>query len=197
MCSNNEMDGHGNPRAEQDWGQDLSGLRNTLDLQATAEVLSPLLPHALSEEMIVIRYRLAAALVFFAVLSPCLTRAAEPDPLSHDGKTLTSGSNDGTIRFWDTATWEPLAVLHQGCNVYGLSFAPDDARLAAAGADNMIHLWDVPTRQHVVELAGHAAYVHQVVFSPDGTRLVSASGDFTVRVWDERSAQERTNQGSP
>jgi WD40 repeat protein/predicted Ser/Thr protein kinase len=112
--------------------------------------------------------------------------------VSRDGKWLASGSSDGTVRLWDTATWEQAAVLNQGTTVYGMSFTPDGTRLACACANNTIRLWDVATHQAVCDLHGHAAYVHQVAFSPDGTRLVSASGDFTVRVWDSLSRRQRT-----
>lgn len=111
--------------------------------------------------------------------------------VTRDGRWLASASADGTVRFWDTATWQAAGVLNQGSTVYGLSFTPDGTRLACACANNTIRLWDVATRQPVADLHGHTAYVHQVAFSPDGTRLASGSGDFTVRVWDSLSRRER------
>jgi len=81
--------------------------------------------------------------------------------------------------------------LKLGSNVYCVAFSPDDKRLACACGNNLIRLWDLPSRQLVAELAGHENYVHQVAWSPDGTRLVSGSGDKTVRVWDSLSVQER------
>ena len=103
---------------------------------------------------------------------------------SKDGKLLASGSIDGTVRLWDTATWQGCAVLEHGTNVYSVAFTPDGTRLACGCANNAIRLWDVATRQDIVDLRGHGAYVHAIAFSPDGSRLVSGSGDFTLRVWD-------------
>ncbi len=111
--------------------------------------------------------------------------------LTRDGRYLASGSASGTVRLWDTTTWQLVATLAQGTNVYGLAFTPDGTRLACACANNTVRLWDVATHQAVCDLQGHDAYAHQVAFSPDGTRLVSCSGDFTVRVWDSLSPQER------
>ncbi|MBN9118616.1 MAG: protein kinase, partial [Planctomycetes bacterium] len=108
-----------------------------------------------------------------------------------NGRWLASGSNDGTVRLWDTTTWKTAAVLTQGSPAYGVTFTPDGTRLACACANNTIRLWDLATFQAVVDLHGHGAYVHQVAFSPDGTRLISGSGDFTVRIWDSLSHQQR------
>ena len=116
---------------------------------------------------------------------------------SRDGKWLASGSADGSVRLWDTATWQEQAVLNHGTEVYGVAFTPDGKRLAVACANNTIQLWDVKTHKQVGQLIGHEAYVHQVAFSPDGTRLISASGDFTLRIWDTLPIQQRMRRSGP
>ena len=113
------------------------------------------------------------------------------DPKS---RVLASGSNDGTVRLWDTSTWKQMDTLKHGTNVYSLAFSRDGSRLAGACADNKIRLWDVANREgasEVAELQGHTDYVHSIAFSYDGTRLVSGSGDNTIRIWDTISTQER------
>ncbi len=110
------------------------------------------------------------------------------------GTLLASGSLDGTVRIWDTATWREVANLKQGANVYGVIFTPDGKLLAVACSDNVIRLWDVESKQETAELSGHTDYVHALSFSPDGTRLASASGDRTIRVWDTLSPAERAKK---
>jgi eukaryotic-like serine/threonine-protein kinase len=111
--------------------------------------------------------------------------------VTRDGRWIASGAADGTVRLWDTTTWQQAAVLNQGTTVYGVAFTPDGTRLACACANNTMRLWDLAMHQAVCDLHGHGAYVHQATFNPDGTRLVSGSGDLSVRIWDSLSHQER------
>lgn len=68
--------------------------------------------------------------------------------------------------------------------VYSVAFHPDGKRLASAGRDRAVWLWDLATGLDVARLGGHANYVFSLAFSPDGTSIVSGSGDGTVRLWD-------------
>ena len=64
------------------------------------------------------------------------------------------------------------------------AFHPDGTRLATAGRDRAVWLWDLARGEEVARLPGHTSYVWSLAFSPDGATLASGSGDFTVRLWD-------------
>jgi WD40 repeat protein len=68
-------------------------------------------------------------------------------------------------------------------------FSPDGKRLASAGADERVKVWDAQTGQETLSLKGHTRCVNSVSFSPDGKRLASASFDQTVKVWDAGMGQ--------
>jgi WD40 repeat protein len=76
--------------------------------------------------------------------------------------------------------------------VYTAVFHPDGKRVASAGRDRDILVWDPDGSQEGVRLPGHASYVWSLAFSPDGKSLVSGSGDNTVRLWDTEPLRERS-----
>ncbi|NJK43205.1 MAG: WD40 repeat domain-containing protein [Pleurocapsa sp. SU_196_0] len=69
--------------------------------------------------------------------------------------------------------------------MYALAWNPDGSRLATAGKDRSILVWDVTQGVPFVEhtLIGHADTIRALAWSPDGSRLVSASWDGTARLW--------------
>jgi WD40 repeat protein len=68
--------------------------------------------------------------------------------------------------------------------VFALAFSPDGKRLASAGSDQSVRIWDVSTGACLKTLEGHAERVMDVAWSPSGGRLASASYDRTVRIWN-------------
>jgi WD40 repeat protein len=57
-----------------------------------------------------------------------------------------------------------------------------DRFLAAGGSDNLIHLWDMGSRQEIEPLAGHTGSVAALCCGT--TTLASGGFDAAVRLWD-------------
>lgn len=98
----------------------------------------------------------------------------------------------GIIDIFDLRTLNRQFRLrgHENMPVVGVAFAPDGQRLASAGWDKSVHLWDHSTGELQRILRGHQGTVHQVCFSPDGEQLATTSADGTVRIWSVATGME-------
>src|SRR5262249_33471697 len=101
---------------------------------------------------------------------------------SPNGKLVASTSNNGLLRLWDPATLRQRAQL----TGYAAAFDRQSQRLAAAGLDGTVHIWDVTAEKpkELLVINVSSASTLAVAFSADGKRLATGSRDFLVRVWD-------------
>lgn len=105
--------------------------------------------------------------------------------LSPDGKTLATGSADGSVVFWDVHNHRQLNCPSGGFwdkDQAPVAFSPDGKLLASGNRDDNIYLWDVETRQKRGEIS-ISGPVTTLAFSPDG-RLLSDGEEGEVWFWD-------------
>ena len=108
-----------------------------------------------------------------------------------DGKILATGSSDGKICLWDTATDKVIFRLEgdKDC-VYAVAFAPDSKLLATAGTGNLVIVWNPGTGKEVRRLKGHEDKIAALAFSSDGKLLASGGYDKSIRLWNPATGQE-------
>jgi len=101
-----------------------------------------------------------------------------------DQKTLITGSY-ASIRIFDTATWEQIAILEGHTNsVHSLSLFQNNRLLASGSFDKTARLWNLGMNLPVGPPIQHECPVHGVAISVDGKLLITGCGDKNAYVWD-------------
>ena len=137
--------------------------------------------------------------------------SAASEPLSHPPAFLLTGSQDKTVKRWDTSKLQlsqdskvspgPRAlytrVAHEK-DINALDVSPTAPLFASASQDKTIKIWSLEDGSVTGILRGHKRGVWSIKFSPAGTPplslaeggsssarglLVSGSGDRSVKVW--------------
>lgn len=71
---------------------------------------------------------------------------------------------------------------HKG-PVRAVAWSLDDTKIASAGNDGTVQVWEVATGKTLVIYRGHHGSVNAIAWSPDGKRIASAGSDGTVQIW--------------
>ncbi len=110
--------------------------------------------------------------------------------LSPDGVHLLSGSDNGTLIYWDIAASAPLNSWagHEN-RVRSVAFLPGGQQAISGGDDGLLKLWDVETGELVRTFSGHDDDIFATATHPDGTQILSGSRDRTAILWDVASGE--------
>lgn len=112
---------------------------------------------------------------------------------SPDGKAVATASfEDRTIILWNLSTGKPIREYdlgHKVAFIYQLAIAPDGKTLVACGEKGKLWFWDIDSGKLLVNLQGHAGWIHSFKFLDGGRLAVSGSSDGIVKYWDVRSGR--------
>jgi WD40 repeat protein len=88
------------------------------------------------------------------------------------------------------AGWTRLLRLPEGRDVplLDVEFSDDGSRVATAGSDRRVVVWDTRTGRRITARRSGGA-VHTVQFSPDGKYLLTASDGGVAQIWDSSTGR--------
>jgi len=103
---------------------------------------------------------------------------------SPDGKTIATGSDDLTVKLWDSQSGKLLHSLegHKE-KITKIEFSPDGKKIVSGSWDNTAKIWEVISGKLLLTIK-HKYWASDVHFSADGNRVLTASNDNIVRMWN-------------
>ncbi|KAJ5738969.1 hypothetical protein N7493_002124 [Penicillium malachiteum] len=140
---------------------------------------------------------------------PPVGSAAYNDPVNHPPSFMITGSQDRTLKRWDTGklaplkgdkTHSPKAIFTRKAHekdINALDIDHSSTLFASASQDRTVKIWDADEGSAIGVLRGHKRGVWSVRFAPHDTPIINsdagtstsrgliatASGDSTVKLW--------------
>ncbi len=95
-----------------------------------------------------------------------------------NGQTAYTSCLDGTVRGYTLANGQQAFSATHGAPVHDLSLSPDGQKLASAGENQHVKLWNPANGGPLnpPQLTGFVGPVHSVSFSADSSRVIAGSG---------------------
>ncbi|WP_157518296.1 NACHT and WD repeat domain-containing protein [Herbidospora mongoliensis] len=97
---------------------------------------------------------------------------------TRDGRRFATAASDGSVRIWNTATRERLAVIADGgLGRKGLAFSADARTIAVAAAGRPVTIWNTTTAQQVLEVPATAGNRPLVLYGNDAATFYTLTAD--------------------
>ncbi len=113
-----------------------------------------------------------------------------------DGRTLTCGLDDGTIRLWDPAVGEERGrFTGHTAAVPDVKWSPDGKTLASASDDRSVRLWSAESGKCLRVLLSPGSKMTCVAWSPTGEEIATVGGDQAPRILDAARGEIQWSAG--
>ncbi len=97
---------------------------------------------------------------------------------------LITHARETIVRLHDWRKKEEFGRLEVSSRLLKLAISPDRRRLATAGWNGDLQIWDLPSRSELVRHTAQWTSVFDLWFTRDGNRLILLSGGSGLWLWD-------------
>lgn len=112
--------------------------------------------------------------------------------ISPDGKTLATGSNGGTIAWWDIATGKKKSEEpFPGYGIIGLRYRPGGELTADALKPNILHRYSWEGKKDLLSVPMTKVLMKTPALSHDGRMMASVDKNGTIQLWETSTQQMR------
>jgi cell division cycle 20-like protein 1 (cofactor of APC complex) len=96
------------------------------------------------------------------------------------------GTQDRTIKIWNTSTMTLVDTIDTGSQVCNIAFSKESNEFVSTHgySHNLILLWDSEKLDVKATIKGHKDRVIYLSVGPDNRKIVTGAGDDTLKFWD-------------
>ena len=105
------------------------------------------------------------------------------------GDLLASAGKNGTVRLWNTTTWQQVRTIPASLTEVNVAaFSPDGQTLATVDDEGKLKLWDTTTGDLQLEKLAHNGEAVIARFTSDGKTVITGGRkDGFIKLWDRRT----------
>lgn len=119
------------------------------------------------------------------------TRTVSSVAFNSNGKLLVTGSGDGTVKIWDTASRECVKTikLEDSFGKTAVAVSPDNSHLLVGDEVGGITCWDMSNWEQKYKVSHPPRRVKRIIYSPTGKQFATAAEDVSIRIWEAKNGK--------
>lgn len=110
---------------------------------------------------------------------------------SPDGKFIITGSDDKTLKLWETATGREIRTFNGHLKpITNVDFSPDGNKVISSSYfDNTAIVWDIQTGKQLITFKDSLDEIRNAIFSPNSNQILTGGHETNAILWDLKTGK--------